>query len=105
MSHINNEPDNPISGFAGSLTCDWTAGATPSAFRQTDIWAMAFDDLVCWISKGVAPPRAARIELEADGRKVKRDANATHLAECAASSSTSRRRASCRRASPPAVWS
>ncbi len=76
MSHINNEPDNPISGFAGSLTCDWPAGATPSAFRQTDIWAMAFDNLVGWISKGVAPPRAARIELEADGRTVKRDANA-----------------------------
>jgi hypothetical protein len=75
MSHINDEPENPISGFAGSLDCDWPAGATPSAFRQTDIWAMAFDNLVGWISKGVTPPRAARIELEADGRTVKRDAN------------------------------
>ena len=75
MSHINNEPDNPVSGFAGSLDCDWPPGATPSAFRQTDIWAMAFDNLVRWISKGVTPPRGARIELEADGRTVKRDAN------------------------------
>jgi hypothetical protein len=79
MSHINNEPENPVSGFAGSLDCDWPAGATPSAFRQTDIWAMAFDNLVRWISRGVAPPRAARIELEADGRTAKRDANANAL--------------------------
>ena len=55
------------------------AGATPSAFRQTDIWAIAFDNLVRWISKGVTPPRAPRIELEADGRTVKRDANGNAL--------------------------
>ena len=79
MSHINNEPDNPVSGFAGSLDCAWPAGATPSAFRQTDIWAIAFDNLVRWISKGVTPPRAPRIELEADGRTVKRDANGNAL--------------------------
>jgi Alpha/beta hydrolase domain len=79
MSHINNEPDNPVSGFAGSLDCDWPAGATPSAFRQTDIWAVAFDNIVRWISKGASPPRAARIELEADGRTVKRDANGNAL--------------------------
>ena len=79
MSHINNEPDNPISGFAGSLTCDWPAGATASAFRQTDVWEMAFDNLARWISRGVAPPRAARIELEADGRTVKRDADGNAL--------------------------
>jgi hypothetical protein len=40
---------------------------------------MAFDNLVRWIARGVAPPRAARIELEADGRTVKRDANANAL--------------------------
>ena len=34
MSHVNNEPDSPVSGFAGSLTCDRPAGAQPSAFRQ-----------------------------------------------------------------------
>jgi len=79
MSHINNEPDNPVSGFAGSLTCDWPAGATPSAFRQTDVWAMAFDNLVHWITTGVAPPHADRIELEADGRAVKRDADGNAL--------------------------
>jgi Alpha/beta hydrolase domain len=79
MSHINNEPENLVSGFAGSLDCDWPAGAMPSAFRQTDIWAMAFDNLVRWISKGVTPPRSARIELEADGRTVKRDGNENAL--------------------------
>jgi Alpha/beta hydrolase domain len=75
MSHINDEPDNPISGFAGSLSCDWPAGAVPSAFRQTDIWAMGFDSLVRWVSSGVAPPHAPRIELEADRRTVRRDTN------------------------------
>ena len=75
MSHINNEPDNPVSAFAGSLTCDWPTGATASTFRQTDIWDMAFDNLVHWIDQGVAPPRAPRIQLETDGKTVKRDAN------------------------------
>jgi hypothetical protein len=75
MSHINSEPDNPVSAFAGSLSCDWPTGATASAFRQTDIWDMAFDNLVHWIDQGVAPPRAPRIQLEPDGKTVKRDAN------------------------------
>jgi len=79
MSHINDEPDNPVSAFAGSVSCDWPAGATPSTFRQTDIWNMAFDNLARWISKGVAPPRAPRIELEADGKTVKRDAHGNAL--------------------------
>jgi hypothetical protein len=79
MSHINNEPDNPVSAFAGSLSCDWPAGATPSTFRQTDIWDMAFDNLARWINTGVAPPRAARIELEADGKTPKHDANGNAL--------------------------
>jgi hypothetical protein len=74
MSHINNEPDNPVSAFAGSLTCDRPPGATNSSFRQTDIWDMAFDNLARWISTGTAPPRAPRIQLEADGKTVKRDA-------------------------------
>ena len=101
MSHINNEPDNPISAFAGSLTCDWPAGATPSVFRQTDIWEMAFDNLDRWIAKGVRPPHARRIRLEADGRhgQARRHAG-TPSAACAASSSTCRPRASCRRALP-----
>ena len=71
MSHINNEPDNPVSAFAGSLSCDWPTGATASTFRQTDIWDMAFDNLVHWIDQGVAPPRAPRIQLETDGKTVK----------------------------------
>jgi hypothetical protein len=74
MSHINNEPDNPVSAFARSLRCDWPAGATPSAFRQTDIWEMAFDNLARWVSRGVAPPHARRIALDADGA-VQRDAH------------------------------
>jgi hypothetical protein len=79
MSHINNEPDNPVSAFAGSLTCDWPPGATLSAFRQTDIWEMAFDNLVRWIDRGVPPPRAPRIELETDQKTVRRDANGNAL--------------------------
>jgi hypothetical protein len=79
MSHINNEPDNPVSGFAGSLTCDWPPGATPSTFRQTDIWEMAFDNLARWTTEHVVPPRAPRIELQADGKTVKRDANGNAL--------------------------
>jgi len=74
MSHINNEPDNPVSAFAGGVMCEWPAGATASAFRQTDIWEMAFDNLARWTVDGVAPPRAARIELDADGKTVTRDA-------------------------------
>ena len=79
MSHINDEPDNPISAFASSLTCDWPTGATPSAFRQTDIWEMAFDNLVRWIAKGVAPPHGSRIRLQADGKTVKRDTHGNAL--------------------------
>jgi len=79
MSHINNEPDNPVSAFAGSLTCDWPPGATLSAFRQTDIWEMAFDNLVRWIDRGVPPPRAPRIELGTDEKTVRRDANGNAL--------------------------
>jgi hypothetical protein len=75
MSHINNEPDNPVSAFAGSVSCDWPAGAQPSAFRQTDIWEMAFDNLVRWVARGVAPPHARRIQLESDGTTVERDAH------------------------------
>jgi hypothetical protein len=79
MSHINNEPDNPVSSFAGSLTCDWPPGAVLSSFRQTDIWAMAFDSLARWISTGTAPPAATRIQLEADGKTLKRDATGNAL--------------------------
>ena len=74
MSHINNQPDNPVSGFAGSVSCDRPAAARPSAFRQTDIWAMAFDNLVRWITTGVAPPHALRIALAADRTTDQRDA-------------------------------
>jgi hypothetical protein len=79
LSHVNFEADNPVSSFANSLTCDWPAGATPSAFSQTQVWAMAFDNLVGWVRDGRTPPRAARIELEADGRTVSRDADGNAL--------------------------
>jgi acyl-coenzyme A thioesterase PaaI-like protein len=36
---------------------------------------MAFGNLVHWIDQGVPPPRAPRIQLEPDGKTVKRDAN------------------------------
>jgi alpha/beta hydrolase family protein len=61
------------------LTCDWPTGATPSAFRQTDIWEIAFNNLARWIAKGVAPPHASRIQLEADGTTVKRDTHGNAL--------------------------
>jgi Alpha/beta hydrolase domain len=79
MSHINNEPDNPVSAFAGSVSCDWPADARPSAFRQTDIWETAFDNLARWVAKGIAPPHARRIRLESDGKTVKRDAHGNAL--------------------------
>ena len=98
MSHINNEPDNPVSAFGGSLTCDWPAGATPSAFRQTDIWEMAFDNLALWISKGVAPPHAPGSSSRPTAKLSGATRTETRSAVCAASSSTCRRRASCPRA-------
>jgi hypothetical protein len=74
MSHVNHQPDSPVSGFAGGLTCDTPPGATPSAFRQTDIWGVTFDNLVRWVTTGRGPPHAPRIQLEPDGKTVKRDA-------------------------------
>ena len=75
MSHVNNEPGNAVAAFGKSVTCEWPAGATPSAFSQTQMWSMAFANLTEWITKGTAPPRAPRIELEADGKTVVRDAH------------------------------
>jgi hypothetical protein len=75
MSHVNNEPDNPVAAFGKSVTCEWPPGATPSTFSQTQMWDMAFDNLVRWIAKGTSPPRAPRIKLEPDGKTVVRDAN------------------------------
>ena len=79
MSHVNAEPESPVSGFAGSVTCERPPDAQPSAFRQTDIWQMAFENLVRWVSKDVAPPKAPRIKLEADGKTVTRDADGNAL--------------------------
>ena len=75
MSHINNEPDNPVSGFAGGLTCEWPPGATPSQFPQTQMWRMAFDNLARWVTEGTPAPRADRIQLDADGTAVATDAH------------------------------
>jgi hypothetical protein len=75
MSHVNNEPDNPVAAFGKSVMCEWPPGAIPSAFSQTQMWDMAFDNLVKWTSKGTPPPRAPRIKLEPDGKTVVRDAN------------------------------
>jgi hypothetical protein len=79
MSHINYEPDDPVSAYARSLQCDWPPGASPSTFKQTQAWDMALDNLVRWVSHGVPAPRAQRIELESDEKTVVRDANGNAL--------------------------
>jgi hypothetical protein len=79
MSHINFEPDDPVSAYARSLQCDWPPGASPSMFSQTQVWDMGLDNLVRWISQGIPAPHAARIQLEADGKTVKRDADGNAL--------------------------
>ena len=79
MSHINFEPDDPVSGYARSLQCDWPPGATPSMFSQTQVWDMGLDNLIRWVSHGIPAPHAPRIELEADGKTVKRDADGNAL--------------------------
>ncbi|HEV3452642.1 MAG TPA: alpha/beta hydrolase domain-containing protein [Acidimicrobiia bacterium] len=79
MSHINYEPDDPVSAYARSLHCDWPPGAAPSTFKQTQVWDMALDNLVRWVSHGIPAPHAQRIELESDGKTVVRDANGNAL--------------------------
>jgi len=79
MSHINYEPDDPVSAYARSLQCDWPSGASPSMFKQTQVWDMALDNLVRWVSHGIPAPRAPRIELESNGKTVARDANGNAL--------------------------
>ncbi len=56
MSHVNNEPDNPVAAFGKSVMCEWPPGAIASAFNQTQMWDMAFDNLVKWISKALLRP-------------------------------------------------
>ena len=79
MSHINYEPDDPVSAYARSLQCDWPPGASPSTFKQTQVWDMALDNLVRWVSHRIPAPRAQRIELEPDRKTVVRDANGNAL--------------------------
>jgi hypothetical protein len=79
LSHINYEPDDPVSAYARSLKCDWPPGASPSTFNQSQVWDMALDNLVSWVSHGIPAPHAPRIELESDGRTVVRDANGNAL--------------------------
>jgi hypothetical protein len=79
MSHINFEPDDPVSAYARSLQCDWPPGASPSMFSQTQVWDMGLDNLVRWVSQRIPAPHAARIQLEADGKTVRRDANGNAL--------------------------
>ena len=79
MAHVTSEPGSLLSGFVGGLTCDWPSGASPSMFSQIQIWEMALDNLVNWVSRGIPAPHAARIELQADGKTVVRDANGNAL--------------------------
>lgn len=79
MAHVTSEPGSLLSGFVGGLSCDLPSGASPSMFSQIQIWEMALDNLVRWVSQGIPAPHAARIELEADGKTVVRDANGNAL--------------------------
>jgi Alpha/beta hydrolase domain len=79
MSHINYEPDDPVSAYARSLQCNWPPGAAPSTFKQTQVWAMGLDNLVRWVAHGIPAPRAQRIELKSDGKTVVRDKNGNAL--------------------------
>jgi Alpha/beta hydrolase domain len=79
MSHINYEPDDPVSAYAQSVQCDWPPGATPSMFKQTQVWDMGLDNLVRWVSHGIPAPRAQRIEVASDGKTVVRDASGNAL--------------------------
>jgi Alpha/beta hydrolase domain len=79
MSHINFEPDDPVSAYARSVQCDWPSGASPSMFSQTQVWEMGLDNLVRWVSQRVPAPHAARIRLGADGKAVRRDASGNAL--------------------------
>jgi len=79
MAHVTSEPDDPVSSFARALQCDRPPDAAPSAFRQTHVWEMALDNLIAWVSSGVPAPHAPRIQLEANGTTVARDANGNAL--------------------------
>jgi hypothetical protein len=79
MSHINFEPDDPVSAYARSLQCDWPPGASPSTFSQTQVWDMALENIVHWVTQHTPAPHAARIQLKANGKTVERDATGNAL--------------------------
>lgn len=99
MSHINFEPSDPVSSYARSLSCDWPPGATPSAFSQTDIWEMALNNLVGWITwepPHPTPPASSSTRSTAPQSSVTRTEMPSGAS--AASTSTFPQQASCRRA-------
>lgn len=75
MAHVTSEPDDPVSSFSRALQCDRPSGAVQSDFKQTQVWEMALDNLMTWISRGLPAPHAPRIEVAADGTTVVRDVN------------------------------
>jgi hypothetical protein len=77
MAHITSEPDDPASTYSLSVPCDRPPGAVPSMFKQTQVWAMALDNLITWVTRGQPAPQAPRIEL--NGNTVVRDANGNAL--------------------------
>jgi hypothetical protein len=77
MAHITSEPDDPASSFSLSVPCDRPPGAVPSMFKQTQVWAMALDNLITWVTRAEPAPQARRIELA--GKTVVRDANGNAL--------------------------
>lgn len=68
MSHVTSRPGD---GFLPNpYTC---VEPVPSLFPNRHVWGNALRNLIAWVHDGLAPPRAQRIELEADGRTVRRD--------------------------------
>ncbi|MEJ2132020.1 MAG: alpha/beta hydrolase domain-containing protein, partial [Gammaproteobacteria bacterium] len=67
MAHVNTR------GAVGpSAQC---AIEHPSQFPLRAVWDAALDNLVQWIATGTAPPRVSRIDLDASGKTIRRDAN------------------------------
>jgi hypothetical protein len=66
MAHIETRGDESPDPACGIVK--------PSQFPMQHVWSMALRDLVEWVRDGEPAPSATRIELEADGRTIVRDA-------------------------------
>ena len=68
LSHVTSRPGD---GFLPNpYNC---VEPVRSQFPNRHVWNNALRNLIAWVHDGIPPPRAPRIELEADGRTVRRD--------------------------------